>query len=122
MTYQATGAPLVAHLSGTAGAFPRDPFDARVLGHVAAGTFDPAPIETNPAGDTLTPPFTSPPPTPPDADRDGMPDAWEAAHRLDPSDPSDRNGTTLSASSLGAPGYTNLEVYLHERSVEVLGG
>jgi hypothetical protein len=27
--------------------------------------------------------------SPPDADRDGMPDEWEKAHKLDPNDPID---------------------------------
>ena len=42
-----------------------------------------------------------------DADRDGMPDAWEAARQLDPKQP-DHNGDA------DADGYTNLEEYLHE--------
>ncbi len=47
--------------------------------------------------------------TPPaDSDNDGMPDAWELAHGLNPSDASDRNGLNLSGQ-----GYTNLEVYLN---------
>jgi hypothetical protein len=44
-----------------------------------------------------------------DSDHDGMPDAWETAHGLDPSDPEDRNNTNLSK-----VGYTNLEMYLNE--------
>jgi len=44
---------------------------------------------------------------PDDADRDGMPDAFETEFGLNPQDPLDRNGTELSAE-----GYTNLEVYL----------
>lgn len=43
----------------------------------------------------------------PDRDRDGMPDAWEEAHGLNPDDPSDAAGHQLD------PGYTNIEVYLH---------
>ena len=43
----------------------------------------------------------------PDRDRDGMPDAWEEAHGLNPNDPSDAAGHQLD------PGYTNIEVYLH---------
>ncbi len=42
-----------------------------------------------------------------DSDHDGMPDAWEIAHGLDPYDPSDRNG------DLNGDGYTNLEDYLN---------
>ena len=44
-----------------------------------------------------------------DTDQDGMPDAWETAHGLNPSSATDRNGTNLSSD-----GYTNLEVYLNE--------
>jgi hypothetical protein len=42
-----------------------------------------------------------------DSDHDGMPDAWEKAKGLNPSDPEDRNGHKLDK------GYTNLEVYLN---------
>jgi pectate lyase len=41
-----------------------------------------------------------------DADHDGIPDAWEKAHGLNPSDPAD-------AQKLNADGYTNLEHYLN---------
>jgi hypothetical protein len=44
---------------------------------------------------------------PQDADNDGIPDAWEKAHGLNPNDPSD-------ASRKGPDGYTNLEKYLNE--------
>jgi len=44
-----------------------------------------------------------------DSDNDGMPNAFETKHGLDPDDPADGNGTTLSD-----VGYTNLEMYLHE--------
>ena len=43
---------------------------------------------------------------PPDSDKDGMPDAWEAEKGLDPSDP--QNGNEIAQD-----GYTNLEVYLN---------
>jgi pectate lyase len=46
-------------------------------------------------------------PAQPDTDRDGMPDAWELAHHLDPTDRSDGVRTSHT-------GYTNLERYLHE--------
>ena len=42
-----------------------------------------------------------------DTDHDGMPDAWEKSHRLNPSDPSDAVG------DLNGDGYTNLEKYLN---------
>jgi hypothetical protein len=42
-----------------------------------------------------------------DRDRDGMPDAWEKTHGLNPQDPGDRNG------DLNGDGYTNLEKYLN---------
>ncbi|MCX7015311.1 MAG: pectate lyase [Candidatus Sumerlaeota bacterium] len=46
-------------------------------------------------------------PAPADADRDGMPDAWETAHGLNPKNPEDRNGDA------NGDGYTNLEEYLN---------
>lgn len=42
----------------------------------------------------------------PDTDSDGMPDAWEKSHQLNPSDPSD-------ASLVAKDGYTNIEAYLN---------
>ena len=50
-----------------------------------------------------------------DSDGDGMPDAWEQAHGLNPG-AQDHNGQELSMPLIGVPGYTNLEVYLHELS------
>jgi hypothetical protein len=44
---------------------------------------------------------------PADADRDGMPDAWERAHRLDPADPHDHRADA------DADGYTNVEEWLN---------
>jgi len=38
-----------------------------------------------------------------------MPDEWETAHGLNPSDPSDGSTTTLSS-----VGYTNVEMYINE--------
>ncbi len=43
-----------------------------------------------------------------DTDGDGMPDAWETRHGLDPANPADRNG------DFDTDGYTNLEDYLGE--------
>jgi hypothetical protein len=44
---------------------------------------------------------------PPDTDSDGIPDAWETAHGLDPKNPTD-------AGAYRPDGYTNLEQYLNE--------
>ena len=45
---------------------------------------------------------------PADADSDGMPDAWEKAHGLNPNDPSDTSQLNKDGS-----GYTNIEVYIN---------
>lgn len=47
-------------------------------------------------------------PAPPDSDGDGMPDAWERTHHLDPHDPADGN------MDADGDGYTNLEQWLAE--------
>ncbi|RZK59024.1 MAG: pectate lyase, partial [Hymenobacter sp.] len=44
---------------------------------------------------------------PADADHDGLPDAWEKTHGLNPQDAADR-------AKPGAGGYPMLEVYLSE--------
>jgi hypothetical protein len=49
-------------------------------------------------------------PAPVDSDGDGMPDVWEKANGLNPSDPEDRN-------AIGGGGYTRLEDYLNELCV-----
>jgi pectate lyase len=50
---------------------------------------------------------TGAPAPPADSDHDGMPDAWETAHGLDPASPAD--GPRVAAN-----GYTNVENYLNE--------
>ena len=45
---------------------------------------------------------------PPDRDRDGMPDAWETSHGLNPDDPSD------AAADRDGDGYANLEEYINQ--------
>ena len=106
-----------AYALANAGAFPRDPMDRRLMGNVAAGTFDSRPINTNPANDALALNYTgTAPAAPADTDNDGMPDAWEAAHGLNPA-VQDHNGTSVSVSMTGVAGYTNLECYLNELAV-----
>lgn len=53
-------------------------------------------------------------PAPRDEDEDGMPDAWERAHSLNASDPSDACRKDVSAE------YDNVEVYLNELVKEVV--
>ena len=50
-------------------------------------------------------------PAPVDTDRDGMPDAWELAHGLDPKNAAD-------GAAVAANGYTHLENYLNSLVVE----
>lgn len=52
------------------------------------------------------------PPT--DGDADGMPDAWETEHGLDPADPSD-------GPAIAEGGYSNVEVYLNELAALRIG-
>ena len=47
-------------------------------------------------------------PAPLDTDADGMPDAWEKQHGLNPNDASDSSAYSLNTD------YTNLEMYLNE--------
>lgn len=85
----------------------RDAVDARVVAMVRSGqpTFkngiinDPAEVGGYPAYEGG--------PAPADTDRDGMPDAWEKAHGLDPADPAD------SKSDADRDGYTAIEEYLN---------
>lgn len=99
----------------TAGAFPRDPMDKRLMQAVERREITLASRSVNPAGDGSALPWASgtlPPAALQDSDGDGMPDTWENANGLNPQ-VQDHNGTQLSMPLLGMPGYTNLEVYLH---------
>jgi hypothetical protein len=119
--YTACGKPLVDAVHAKVGAFPRDPMDRRLMKHVATGTFASAAKNVNPAGDALLPAFPGKAPEPPkDSDGDGMPDAWEQKNALEPNNPADGAQTTLSQARLGVAGYTNLEIYLHQRAEEVM--
>jgi len=53
---------------------------------------------------------------PADSDRDGMPDAWERAHKLDPKDPGDARRIVPAAASNNDrhKGYTWVEYYINE--------
>lgn len=87
----------------------RDAVDTRVLREVAAGTASRGErgIIDRPS-DAGGWPQLKTAPAPADTDSDGMPDAWEKAHGLNPRDPADRNANSLDQA------HTNLEVYLNE--------
>jgi pectate lyase len=93
-----------AVLAKAGATFPsRDAVDARVVGEVATGTGriidDPSQVGGWPVLGTGAAPI--------DSDHDGIPDDWELAHGLNPTDPGD-------AAHLAPNGHTWLENYLNE--------
>ncbi len=116
ITYTPTD-QLQTTLLNTAGAWPRDPMDTRLLQSVATNTIATAPRNTNPAGDALLPAYSGAAPAAPvDTDNDGMPDSWEIAKGLNPT------VANTNATDLSTVGYTDLDVYLHELSVSRISG
>ena len=104
-------------LLNTAGAWPRDPMDIRLMQSVATDTIASAAPNVNPAGDALLPAYSGGAPVAPvDSDNDGMPDSWEVARGLNPN-LAGHNDHTLSS-----VGYTDLEVYLYELSASRVSG
>jgi hypothetical protein len=80
----------------------RDAVDARLVNHVRTGTGKMINSQTEVGGW----PELKSGPLPADTDNDGIPDAWEAAHGLDPKNPADTSAVAKS-------GYTNVEEYLN---------
>ncbi len=78
----------------------RDEVDSRVIAEVRARTGRVGMGSGYPTLKSATPP--------PDADHDGMPDAWERARGLNPENHDDANGDP------DGNGYTNVEEYLSE--------
>ncbi len=116
ITYTPTD-QLVNLLLNTAGAWPRDPMDNRLMRSVATNTIASAPRNTNPAGDALLTAYSGAAPAAPiDTDNDGMPDAWEVSKGLNP------NVGNTNAHNLSSIGYTDLDVYLHELSTSRITG
>ena len=89
----------------SAGAWPRDPMNTRTIAEVATGT--------GALGDIDDPLIEDGPDAPPDADADGMPDAWEELHGLDAASAADATG------DLDDDGYTNVEEYLDELAASI---
>ena len=80
----------------------RDSLDARLVNDVKTGKgYDPSKVGFGPW------PTLEDVPAPADKDHDGMSDAWEMAHGLNPGDPAD-------GPAFAKNGYTNVENYLNE--------
>jgi hypothetical protein len=89
------------------GAWPRDAMNLRTIAEARDGTGTLSNVS-----DVL---IESGPAAPPDADLDGMADAWEAAHGLDPAEPTD------NVADRDHDGYTNVEEYLAELAASLIG-
>ena len=89
----------------------RDTIDQRIIKSVRDKTGTSRVRTTGPWPDLET----GAPAAPPDSDHDGMPDAWEKAHGLNPND--SRDGATFAAN-----GYTNVENYLNELAGDSVSG
>ena len=85
----------------------RDPVDERIIHEVRRGspTFGNGIIRT--PGEVGGWPQYASIPAPVDVDNDGMPDAWERRHGLDPTDPADY------VDDPDGDGYLNIEEYLN---------
>lgn len=106
-----TESPLTAYarvLAQGGAIFPvRDPVDRRVVDEVRQGTSSGGEDGLIDSQDEVGGyPALKGGEAPPDRDGDGMPDAWETAHSLDPDDATD-------GARPGASGYTPLEDYLN---------
>ncbi|MGG1553415.1 Ig-like domain-containing protein [Paenibacillus ferrarius] len=83
----------------------RDRSDTRIVNDVRNGTGRILNTRSEAAGF----PVLNSAAAPVDSDHDGMPDAWETAHGLNPNNAADGKIVSLSSE-----GYTNVEVYLNE--------
>lgn len=89
------------------GAWPRDAMNVRTIDEVRTGTGGLGRVD-----DALS---TAAPTPPTDEDSDGIPDAWETAHGLDPSDGNDSRQIDTET------GYAHVEVYANELHQMILG-
>ncbi len=105
-------ANLYTSLVNTVGSsYPRrDPADSLMIAELSSLGITGNPINTFTDETTLLPGGTGTvfnAPAPADTDRDGIPDAWETAHGLNPASATDAMAITGS-------GYTNLELYIND--------
>lgn len=112
---------LIDYMVQNVGAFPRDLMDTRLMGFVAANTFDATPHSEKGANDGHSFSWSTPPPPYLDSDDDGMPDWWEIHNGLNPK-VMDHNGKELSNLYTGVEGYDNLEVFLNRLSDNLVSG
>jgi len=95
----------------SAGCLPRDAVSTRTVREVLTGTGEWG--RHTPGGGLMA--GLTPGRAPTDTDRDGMPDAWERSHGLDPKDASDAGKTVPKGASRGDRhmGYTYVEFYVN---------
>jgi pectate lyase len=92
-------------IAGAGNSIHRDAVDQRQIDQLKSfGTLGKNPLDENEVGGNPQAPESKPAPA--DDDGDGIPNAWETAHGLNPNDAVDGN-------TLTADGYTQLEVYLN---------
>lgn len=98
----------VAYVLANVGAtYPsRDGVDGRLVAEVQSWGTAGQLISDETASPMFGPGYVAGGARPADGDNDGIPDAWELAHGLDPNDPGD-------AMKIGASGYANIEVYVN---------
>ncbi len=107
-----------------AGCFPRDRVTERTFKEVETGTGKwgrNAPAE--PTDEWFLKGLTPGKP-PADTDGDGMPDAWEKTHKLDPNDPADAARIVPKGASPKDRhhGYTWIEYYVNDRADRLVSG
>lgn len=95
------------HILSQAGAFPRDVVSERSVEEAQAGTGAWGAREPDDLLEGLTPTAA-----PTDSDDDGMPDAWETSHGLDP----ETDDSSVEMSS----GYTAIEEYINELAIALI--
>ncbi len=101
-----------------AGCLPRDAVSARIMREVRTGTGSWGKLV--PADGLME--GLAPGKAPRDSDSDGMPDAWEKKHKLNPDDASDAGKTVPAGASEGDrhKGYSYVEFYVNERADKLI--
>jgi pectate lyase len=102
VTPEAAGPASERILASAGASLARDTVDDRIVASVRSKSGGLIDSQAQVGGWPLLAPGT----VAPDGDADGMPDAWERGHRLNPADPSDANGDR------DRDGYTNIEEWL----------